>query len=46
MLMAIAAEHDLKLKQHNVANAFVHASMDRVIYMRMPHGYQKPGTII
>jgi hypothetical protein len=46
MLMAIAAEHDLALKQHDVANAFVHASMDWVIYMRMPHGYQKPGTIL
>jgi hypothetical protein len=46
MLMAIAAEHDLELKQHDVANAFVHATIDRVIYIRMPHGYQKPGTIL
>jgi hypothetical protein len=46
MLMAIAAENNLELKQHDVANAFVHATMDRVIYMRMPHGYQKPGTIL
>jgi hypothetical protein len=45
-LMAIAAEHDLELKQYDVTNAFVHATMDRVVYMRMPHGYQKPGTIL
>jgi hypothetical protein len=45
-LMAIAAKHNVELKQDNVTNAFVHATMDRVIYMRMPHGYQKPGTIL
>jgi hypothetical protein len=46
MLMAIAAEHDLELKQYDVTNAFVHATIDREIYIRMPHGYQKPGTIL
>jgi hypothetical protein len=45
-LMAIAAEHNLELKQYDVTNAFIHATMDRVVYMRMPHGYQKPGTIL
>jgi hypothetical protein len=45
-LMAIAAKHNLELKQYNVTNAFVHATMDRVIYTRMPHGNQKPGTIL
>jgi len=44
--MAIAAEHDLELKQHDVTNAFVHATVDRVIYLRMPHGYQKLGIIL
>lgn len=46
MLMAIAAHHDMELKQYDVTNAFVHATMDREVYMRMPHGYQKPGTIL
>ncbi|KAL5371266.1 hypothetical protein DPSP01_014784 [Paraphaeosphaeria sporulosa] len=46
MLMAIAAHHDLELKQYDVTNAFVHATMDREVYMRMPHGYRKPGTIL
>ena len=46
MLMAIAAKHDLELKQYDVTNAFVHATMDREIYMRMPRGYEKRGTIL
>ena len=46
MLMAIAAKHDLELKQYDVTNAFVHATMDREIYMRMPRGYKKKGTIL
>lgn len=46
MLIAIAAKHDLELKQFDVTNAFVHATVDRDIFMRMPPGYQKPGTIL
>lgn len=45
-LAAIAAKNDLELKQYDVTNAFVHATIDREIYMRMPKGYQKPGTIL
>jgi len=46
MLMAIAAKFNLELKQYDVTNAFVHATIDRDIYMRMPRGHQKPGTIL
>ena len=46
MMMAIAAHYDIELKQYDVTNAFVHATMDREVYMRMPRGYQKPGTIL
>ena len=46
MLMAIAANFDLELKQYDVTNAFVHAAIDREIYMRMPHGCRKPGTVL
>ncbi|KAI8930550.1 hypothetical protein NX059_012545 [Plenodomus lindquistii] len=46
MLMAIAAQHGLELKQFDITNAFVHAAMDRVVYMRMPKGHQKAGTIL
>jgi hypothetical protein len=45
-LMAIAAKHNVEFKQYNVTNTFVHATIYWVIYMRMPHGYQKPGTIL
>jgi len=46
MMMAIAAQYDMELKQYDVTNAFVHATIDRDVYMRMPKGYQKPGTIL
>jgi hypothetical protein len=46
MLMAIAAHFDLELRQYDVTNAFVHAAMDREIYIRMPHGYRKPRTVL
>ena len=46
LLMAIAAYHDLELLQYDVSNAFLHADIDRDIYMRMPRGYRKPGTIL
>jgi hypothetical protein len=46
MMMAVAARYDLELKQYDVTNAFVHAALDREVYMRMPRGYQKRGTIL
>lgn len=46
MLMAIAAKYNLELKQYDVTNTFVHAVIDREIYMRMPRGYQKPSTLL
>jgi hypothetical protein len=46
MFIAIAAKFDLELKQYNVTNAFVHATLDCDIYIRMPRGYQKPGTLL
>jgi hypothetical protein len=46
LLMTIAARYDLELTQHDVTNAFVHATMDREIYMRMPPGHREPGTIL
>jgi hypothetical protein len=46
ILMAIAAKYDLELKQYDVANAFVHAPLDREVYMKMPVGYQRKGTIL
>jgi hypothetical protein len=46
MALAIAARFDLELKQFDVTNAFVHALIDRIVYMRMPRGYSIPGKIL
>jgi hypothetical protein len=46
MLIAIAAKYNLKLKKYNVTNAFVYATIDRDVYIRMPKGYEKKGTIL
>lgn len=46
MLMAIAARFGLELRQFDVANAFVHALIDRLVYMRMPRGYARQGMIL
>jgi hypothetical protein len=46
MLMAIAARFGLELRQFDVTNAFVHALIDRLVYMRMPRGYARQGTIL
>jgi hypothetical protein len=45
-LMAIAARFDLELIQYDAVNAFVNARLDKDIFMRMPPGYRKPGTIL
>jgi hypothetical protein len=39
MLAAIAAKDDLKLKQYNVTNTFVYATVDREIYIKILHSY-------
>ncbi|XDG02528.1 hypothetical protein ABKA04_002143 [Annulohypoxylon sp. FPYF3050] len=45
-LMAIAARFDLELKQFDAVNAFVNASVDHDVFMKMPPGYHKKGTIL
>lgn len=46
MLMSIAARFNLELKQYDVSNAFPHAEIDRLVYMHMPRGYKKKGTVL
>jgi hypothetical protein len=43
--MSICARFDLNAKQYDVTNAFVHAGLDRPVYMRMPPGYRMPGMV-
>ena len=44
--MAIAARFDLELLQYNVVNAFVYVDLDEKIYMKMPPGYRRFGTVL
>lgn len=45
-LMAIAAEYDLELEQMDAINAFVNCDLDEVVFMRMPPGFEKYGTVL
>lgn len=45
-LIAIATRFDLELIQYDVVNAFVHAPIDQDVFMKMPDGYRKKGTIL
>jgi transposase InsO family protein len=45
-LLAVAAHHNLKLRQLDVEQAFLTAGMDgEVIYVRPPGGQEKPGQV-
>jgi hypothetical protein len=39
MLAAIAARYNLELKQYNITNTFVYATIDQEVYIRMPSRY-------
>src|ERR1043166_30207 len=45
-LVVIAARFDLELIQYDAVNAFVHASLDEDVYMKMPPGHQEPGKVL
>lgn len=45
-LMAIAARFDLEMIQYDAVNAFVNAKLNKDVFMRMPPGYRKFGTIL
>jgi len=44
--MAIAARFDLDLLQFNTVNAFVNAKLDEEVFMRMPPGHRRFGTVL
>ncbi|KAF4465435.1 hypothetical protein FALBO_7720, partial [Fusarium albosuccineum] len=46
ILIAAAARFDLELLQYDAVNAFVHASIDEVIYMQMPPGHREHGEVL
>ncbi|KAL2137577.1 hypothetical protein VTI28DRAFT_8991 [Corynascus sepedonium] len=45
-IMAIAARFDLELLQYDAVNAFVNANLDEDVFMRMPPGHRRHGTIL
>ena len=46
MLIAIAARFDLELLQYDAVNAFVNAKLEEDVFMKMPPGYRRNGTIL
>jgi hypothetical protein len=45
-LMAIAARFDLELIQYDAVNAFVNAELEEDVFMKMPLGHRRTGTIL
>ncbi|KJZ70650.1 hypothetical protein HIM_09970 [Hirsutella minnesotensis 3608] len=45
-LMAISARFDLELIQYDAVNAFVNANLDEEVYMKMPPGHRRQGTLL
>jgi hypothetical protein len=45
-LMAMTARFDLKTRQLDAVNAFVNCDLDKVVYIRLPPGFEKPGKVL
>ena len=45
-LIAIAARFDLELIQYDAVNAFVNAKLEEDVFMKMPPGHRRTGTIL
>jgi hypothetical protein len=45
-LLAIVAKFDLETIQMDAVNAFVHAEIDELIYMRLPPGFGQPDKVV
>lgn len=46
VLLAIIAKFDLETLQLDAVNAFVHANLDEIVYMRLPPGFEKEGKVL
>ena len=46
VILAIIAKFDLETLQLDAVNAFVHADIDEVVYMKPPPGYAEPGKVL
>jgi hypothetical protein len=45
-IIAIAARFDLELIQYDAVNAFVNAKLEEDVFMKMPPGHRRTGTIL
>jgi len=39
--MAITAKFDLEMTQIDIVNAFVHCNLNKVVYIKLPPGFNK-----
>jgi hypothetical protein len=46
VLLAMVAKFDLETLQMDAVNAFVHADLDELVYMRMPPGFTIPSHVL
>jgi hypothetical protein len=45
-LMAITTYFDLETRQLDAINAFVNCDLDKVVYIRLSLGFEKPGKVL
>ena len=46
VLLALVAKFNLETLQLNAVNAFVHADLEKTVFMRMPPGYGEQGKVL
>ena len=45
VLLVIVVKFDLKLYQYDVVNTFIYTKLNKVVYIRMPLGYEKKDMV-
>ncbi|KAI0992868.1 hypothetical protein K3495_g15316, partial [Podosphaera aphanis] len=46
MLLAYASTNDFHIRHVDITAAFLHADIDRPIYIEQPHGRERPGNLV
>jgi hypothetical protein len=45
-LIVVTAQFNLETQQLDTVNAFVNYKLDKVVYIRLPPGFRKPGKVL